>query len=94
MWPAEDGWPYPDGGPGVVDPEAELDEDALALHCLSVQSLGRLEPLERTVVAARFGVGGAPLRTMKELQAQTGVSRAELRVALSSGLTKLRLLMA
>ncbi len=94
IWPAEDGWPYPDEDRGLGDPEADLDEDLLALHCLPPRALELLDPLERTVLAARFGVGGGPVRTMKELHAETGCSRAELRSALSSGLAKLRAQMA
>lgn len=91
IWPAEDGWPYPDEERGAVDLEAELDDDAIALRCLAAHALDGLDTLERSVVAARFGIGGAPLRTMKQLHAETGTSRAELRAALSSGLAKIRL---
>lgn len=91
VWPADDGWPYPDEGPQPADPGAEPDEDRLAWECMSVHALDGLDPLERLVVAARFGVGGNPVRSMKDLQAETGRSRAELRQALGSGLAKLRL---
>lgn len=95
MWPAEDGWPYPDEDGGTSDAGSEVgsevDDDLVALHCLSSHALDSLEPLERQVVTGRFGIGGAPVRTMKQLQADTGLGRPELRQALGSALTKLRL---
>jgi DNA-directed RNA polymerase sigma subunit (sigma70/sigma32) len=94
IWPAEDGWPYPDEEGALGDPESDLDEDLLALHCLPAKAMDSLEPLERTVLAARFGMGGSPVRSMKELHVETGHTRAELRSALSSGLAKLRAQMA
>lgn len=94
IWPAEDGWPYPDDERETLDPDADLDEDLLALHCLASHALDGLDPLERLVVSGRFGLLGAPLRSMKELHADTGKARAELRSALGSGLAKLRLQLA
>ncbi|MGH9066725.1 MAG: hypothetical protein ACRD0J_04430 [Acidimicrobiales bacterium] len=90
IWPAEDGWPYPDGETGWIDGEAELDEDAIALHCLPASALDVLDPLERLVVGSRFGVWGGPVRSMKQLHTDTGRARVELRGALASGLAKLR----
>ncbi|MGH9063612.1 MAG: hypothetical protein ACRDZQ_00085 [Acidimicrobiales bacterium] len=94
IWPSEDGWPYPDDSGEVADAEADVDEDALVLHCLSGHALDGLDPLERLVVAGRFGIGGAPVRSMKELQADTGRDRQEIRQALGTGLAKLRVQLA
>ena len=50
----------------------------------------RPEPLERQVISSRFGLEGMPVRSMKELLADTGLPREDLRQALGSGLEKLR----
>jgi len=42
------------------------------------------------VIGSRFGLNGVPVRSMKQLQVDTGVCRADLRSALGSGLQKLR----
>ena len=89
-WPTEDGWPYADAGPEEVDPRGEPDDDLLTLSAPSGHVYDRLEPLEREVISARFGIGGTPVRSMKQLHADLGVPRADLRSALGSGLAKLR----
>lgn len=91
IWPAEDGWPYPDDDGEPVEAGSEVDDDLVALHCLSGHAMDGLEPLERLVITSRFGIGGTPIRTMKELQTDTGVPRPELRRSLGSALAKLRL---
>jgi DNA-directed RNA polymerase sigma subunit (sigma70/sigma32) len=93
VWPSDDGWPYPDTAREVVDLGADLDEDLIWLR-MQPHLLDRLAPLERQVIAARFGLGGQPIRSMKELHAETGLARSELREALGSGLAKLRLSLA
>ena len=91
LWPAEDGWPYPDAEDDVTpDLAAEPDDDVLALHALPRRAFERLGPLEREVLDARFGLEGHPVRTMKELHAELGVPRSDLRDALGSGIAKLR----
>jgi DNA-directed RNA polymerase sigma subunit (sigma70/sigma32) len=90
MWPSEDGWPYPDDDGGLVDPTAVIDEDLVSVRSLPDRVLDDLEPLERLLIGARFGVGGHEIRSMKQLHADTGLSRADLRASLGSGLTKLR----
>lgn len=90
LWPAEGGWPYPDTGPEVVDPQAEVDDDLLSLIAGSAHLLDRLEETERQVIAAHYGLGGRPACTMRELHQETGLSRSALRDALGSGLGKLR----
>jgi DNA-directed RNA polymerase sigma subunit (sigma70/sigma32) len=74
----------------VVDLDAELDLDALALHAPPPHLFDALTPTERTVLGARFGLGGQPVRTMKELHTDLDLPRQELREALASALAKLR----
>ncbi len=90
VWPAEDGWPYPDSPDEATDLEANIDDDALALRTASAHLLDGLDDAERRVVAARYGLDGRPPRSVKELRRELGLSRAELRQTLGSGLEKLR----
>ena len=89
-WPSDDGWPYPDGEAGMVDVEGLFDDDALNLRAGSAHLLDHLEPLERQVITAHYGLDGRPVRTMKELHNDLGVPREELRTALGTALAKLR----
>lgn len=88
-WPTEDGWPYRDDAVGDVDLESVIDEDILSLR-MERHLLDDLDPLERRVIEAHYGLAGAMPRTMKELRTELGVPRADLRSALGSGLAKLR----
>jgi hypothetical protein len=88
-WPTDDGWPYQDSGPEVEDPDGQLDDDLLSLRVPAVHLLDRLDPLERQVIAAHYGLDG-PARTMKQLHADLGMARADLRDVLGTGLAKLR----
>ncbi|HVM02306.1 MAG TPA: hypothetical protein VM263_06515 [Acidimicrobiales bacterium] len=90
LWPAEDGWPYPDTGPEVADPQSEIDEDLLDLHARSPHLFAALDPVERQVITRHYGLDGCQPCSMKQLHNETGMSRAELRDALGSGLGKLR----
>jgi RNA polymerase primary sigma factor len=90
LWPNEEGWPYPDTVGETVDLDATTDDDALSLRASPAQVLNHLGPLERAVITAHYGLGGQPPRTMKELHAEMGLSRAELRDVLGTGLAKLR----
>ena len=49
-----------------------------------------LDPLERKVITAHYGLEGQSPRTMKELHTEMGLPRAELRDVLGTGLAKLR----
>jgi hypothetical protein len=89
-WPGGDGWPYPDSEREPVDPDGWYDDDAVALRA-SPPNLDGLEPLERQVVVAHYGIGGRPPRTMKQLHHELNLSRADLRAALAGGLAKLRI---
>lgn len=90
FWQTEDGWPYADVEGEQADPDAETDEDLLSVRLAATQALSTLDPLEREVVDARFGLEGHPIRSMKQLRTDLGVDRADLRSALGSGLAKLR----
>ena len=94
LWPGDTGWPTPDQEDAepldVIDLDAELDLDALALHAPPPHLFDELTETEWQVLAARFGLDGQPVRSMKELHAELELSRQELREALASGLAKLR----
>jgi len=90
FWPTDDGWPYADVEREESDPTADFDDDLFNLRASAAHLLDDLDPLERQVIESRFGLGGAPVRSMKELHDDTGLTRADLRQALGSGLGKLR----
>lgn len=94
LWPGDSGWPTPDQEEvepyDVIDLDAELDLDALTLHAPPPHLFDGLTETERTVLGARFGLGGQPVRTMKELHVELDLSRQELREALATALAKLR----
>jgi hypothetical protein len=88
IWPAEDGWPYPDSddrGGWVEGP----DDDTLWVTA-SPHLFDGLSPLERAVIVGRFGLLGHAPRSVKDLLQETGASRADLRSAMGTGLGKLR----
>jgi DNA-directed RNA polymerase sigma subunit (sigma70/sigma32) len=89
VWPSEDGWPYPDTERETIDLSSEVDDDALSVR-LTPTLLNALDPLERVLIASRYGLGGTPIRSMKQLHTDLGLPRDELRSALGSGLAKLR----
>jgi DNA-directed RNA polymerase sigma subunit (sigma70/sigma32) len=89
LWP-EDGWPYPDGKSDLPDLDSNIDEDAMVLRGLGPRLFDWLDPLERQVITAHYGLDGAPPRSMKELHHQMGISRTQLRDVLAGGLAKLR----
>ena len=90
IWPNDDGWPYPDSAAELADPDAAADDDALLLKAAPSHMFDCLEPLERHVVTAHYGLDGGVPRSMKELHTELGLTRAEVRDALASGLAKLR----
>jgi DNA-directed RNA polymerase sigma subunit (sigma70/sigma32) len=87
----EGGWPYADGEAEQIDLSASVDDDAFSIRSSPAHLFDTLEPLERQVVTAHYGLNGAAPRSMKELHADLGISRADLRNALAGGLAKLRL---
>ncbi len=90
LWPADDGWPYPDAEGDPADLAAELDVDLMSLKAASPHLFDGLDERERTVIVSHYGLGGQPPRTMKQLHAELGMSRSDLRAVLGSGLSKLR----
>ena len=88
-WPSDDGWPYPDTERETIDLSSEVDDDALSVR-LTPSLLNSLDPLERVLIASRYGLGGTPIRSMKQLHSDLGLPRDQLRTALGSGLAKLR----
>ena len=91
LYYGEGGWPYADGEPEEVDLNALVDDDVLSLRTTHAHLFDTLNPLERQVVTAHYGLDGTPARSMKELHGDLGLSRAEVREALAGGLAKLRL---
>jgi DNA-directed RNA polymerase sigma subunit (sigma70/sigma32) len=90
IWPAEDGWPYPDTAAEMVDLTAESDDDLLSLRIPPPHLFDDLDPLERRIITSHYGLEGQSPRTMKQLHAELGMSRSDLRDVLGSGLEKLR----
>jgi DNA-directed RNA polymerase sigma subunit (sigma70/sigma32) len=90
LWPSDEGWPYPDGEADVVDLDAGVDDDTLMLRATPPHLFDELDALERRVITAHYGLDGKPPRSMKELHADLGLTRAEVREALAGGLAKLR----
>jgi DNA-directed RNA polymerase sigma subunit (sigma70/sigma32) len=92
LWPGDTGWPSveEDEPFDAVDLDAEIDLDALALHAPPPHLFDSLTPIERRVLAARFGLDGAPVRSMKELHLELDMTRHDVRDALASALRKLR----
>jgi DNA-directed RNA polymerase sigma subunit (sigma70/sigma32) len=89
-WPGEDGWPYPDTNDEWPDLDVELDDDILSLKAPHPHLFDALDPMEREVITARYGLDGQPARSMKQLHSDLGLSRSQLRDVLGSGLGKLR----
>ncbi len=88
-WPTEDGWPYHDDPREEADLTAPVDDDVLSLT-VERHLLDGLDPLERHVIEFHYGLHGVAPRSMKQLHADLGVPRSDLRSALGSGLAKLR----
>lgn len=94
LWPGDAGWPSPEAEEidslDVVDLDAEVDLDALAWHAPPPHLFDGLTQTELTILGARFGLGGQPVRSMKELHVELGLTRHEVRDTLASALAKLR----
>jgi RNA polymerase primary sigma factor len=94
LWPGDPGWPIPASETNlendISDPGGEIDLDAVCLHAAQPHLLDDLSTLERTVLRARYGLDGAPVRSMKELHTELGLTRHQVRDALESGLAKVR----
>jgi hypothetical protein len=94
----DDGWPYPDpdvhAAIEIPDHALDIDDDIMCLRGPHPHLYDTLDPVERTVIAASFGLDGAATRTLDELGADTGLDAVALRAALESGLGKLRVELA
>ncbi|MDQ4134268.1 MAG: hypothetical protein M3179_13965 [Actinomycetota bacterium] len=90
LWPNDDGWPYPDAGREEIDPASDVDDDVVLLRAAPMRLFAHLNPLERQVLTAHYGLDGSPARSMKELHNDLGLPRAEIREVLAGGLAKLR----
>lgn len=90
LWPAEDGWPYPDALGDLVEVGGEADDDLVAVR-VDNHLFDSLSELEREVIAARFGLRGHRIRTMHELGSDLGIGSDDLRSAYGSGIEKLRI---
>ena len=90
----DDGWPYPDpdvhAAIEIPDHALDIDDDIMSLRGPHPHLYDSLDPVERTVIAASFGLDGATPRSLDELRAETGLATEALQAALESGLGKLR----
>jgi hypothetical protein len=89
LWPAEDGWPYPDALGDFVDLAGEADDHLVAVRVDNHHFDGHTE-LQREVIAPPFGLPGHEVRTMSQLHLETGIPGPDLRHAYADGLEKLR----
>jgi hypothetical protein len=88
-WQTDDGWPYADSGWELADPDGEPDADLLSVRLPPGHLLDHLDPMEREVIAARYGLG-QPRRSIKQLHTDLGLLPTELQAVIGSGLAKLR----
>ena len=88
-WRSDDGWPYPDGEGDRIDVDGEVDDDLLAITT-DRHLLDDLDPVERRVITASFGLGGAAERTMAQLHDELGLPDVAIEQAMGTGLEKLR----
>jgi hypothetical protein len=95
-WPVDSGWPYPDRDEldgdlhDPADLDADGDDELLSMLTLGPHLLDGLSEREQAVLTGRFGLDGRPPRTMRELQAELGMPRAELRPLLGDAIAKVR----
>ncbi len=90
LWPSEDGWPYPDTAAEWADPATAGDDDDLLSVRVDTRLLDALDPLERHVLASRFGLDGRVAQSVDELHDDLGMPAADIESLLTSGLSKLR----
>jgi DNA-directed RNA polymerase sigma subunit (sigma70/sigma32) len=96
-WPSDEGWPYTDRDDDVMstdvgptDGDTEFDDELVSLHAAAPHLFDDLAPIERKVVAGRFGLDGRPARSIDQLQAELGLPPNDLRTAYTEGLAKIR----
>ena len=94
-WPSDEGWPYPDTDADadrleeLIDLSAATDDDMVSVFA-TPRLFDSLGPVERAVIVARYGLDGHPPQSIREIQHDLGLPRADLRIALGDGLAKLR----
>lgn len=82
----------------ILEDTLEAEEDEVFGEALDQRALAReiealipmLEPRARSVIEARFGLAGAPTRTLSEIGKQLGVSRERVRQIEQEALAQLR----
>lgn len=91
LWPGDSGWPAADDEdvPDLADPAGDIDIDAVCLHAAGPHVFDDLSPLERTVLARRYGLAG-PASSVDQLHDELHLSCHEVRDELRSALWKLR----
>src|SRR3954468_8785374 len=83
-WPSDEGWPYPDTDADAdrleepIDIGADADDDLASLFAAPPHPLAALSALERAVIAARYGLDGGSPQSVREIQHELGVPRADL----------------
>jgi DNA-directed RNA polymerase sigma subunit (sigma70/sigma32) len=87
----DDGWPYPDAADDLATLDGAVDEDGVMLAAARAHLFDDLDPMERRVLLAHYGLDGSPPRSMKELHRELGLPRSEIRDTLAGGLAKLRI---
>jgi len=74
--------------PAADRPDAEAEAHALAAAVRT--ALAGLTPRDRAILAARYGLDGAPPRTLHEIGQQLGLTRERVRQIEAKALTRLR----
>ena len=72
----------------IEDPDADMDDDAIRRRMKEI--LPALDDRARSVLAARFGLGGEPARSLSQIGAEMGVSRERVRQIERRALEQLR----
>jgi hypothetical protein len=93
LFPTDEGWPYPDGAPELLAPDAidagEPDLDELDLR-IDPHAYDQLDARERAVLFAHFGLGGSAVVATPELGRRLGCTDAEVAVLLEAAVDKVR----
>ena len=93
LFPTDDGWPYPDGGPElhgvefVDDGEPDLDEMDLRLD---PHAYDTLDDRERVLLFSRFGLGGTLVVSMSDMCRELHCTHDEASALLDSAVDKVR----